>query len=52
MAIDQLEVDPCSAAIEAADVFVISAGTIPEALIVSARRKVGEEEHFDPWAWF
>jgi len=40
---DEPEADACSAAIEAADVLVISAGTIAEALIVSARRNVGEE---------
>lgn len=41
--LDEPEADACSAAIEAADVLVISAGTIAEALIVSARRNVGEE---------
>jgi ribonuclease VapC len=33
----------CIAAIEAEDVILISAGTVAEALIVSARRNVGEE---------
>jgi ribonuclease VapC len=41
--LDEPEADTCSAAIEAADVLVISAGTIAEALIVSTRRNVGEE---------
>lgn len=41
--LDEPEADACSAAIEAADVLVISAGTIAEALIVSTRRNVGEE---------
>jgi ribonuclease VapC len=41
--LDEPEADACSAAIEAADILVISAGTIAEALIVSARRNVGEE---------
>jgi ribonuclease VapC len=41
--LDEPEADACSVAIEAADILVISAGTIAEALIVSARRNVGEE---------
>lgn len=35
--------DACSAALEAEDELLISAGTVAEALIVSARRNVGEE---------
>jgi ribonuclease VapC len=41
--LDEPEAAACSAAIEAADVLVISAGTVAEALIVSVRRNVGEE---------
>lgn len=37
------DAEACMAAIEAADGLLISAGTIAEALIVSARRNVGEE---------
>jgi ribonuclease VapC len=35
--------DACIAALEAEDVLLISAGTVAEALIVAARRNVGEE---------
>lgn len=35
--------DACSAALEAEDELLISAGTVAEALIVSARRNVGDE---------
>jgi ribonuclease VapC len=41
--LDEPAADACSAAIEAADGLLISAGTVAEALIVSARRNVGEE---------
>jgi ribonuclease VapC len=41
--LNESSADACSAAIEAADGLLISAGTITEALIVSARRNVGEE---------
>jgi ribonuclease VapC len=37
------EADACIAALEAEDDLLISAGTIAEALIVAARRNVGEE---------
>jgi ribonuclease VapC len=37
------EADACMAALEADDEILISAGTVAEALIVSARRNVGEE---------
>jgi ribonuclease VapC len=37
------EADACIAALEAEDGVLISAGTVAEALIVSARRNVGEE---------
>lgn len=39
----EAEADACIAALEAEDEIVISAGTVAEALIVSARRDVGEE---------
>jgi ribonuclease VapC len=40
------EADACIAALEAEDGLLISAGTVAEALIVAARRNVGEEmEH-------
>jgi ribonuclease VapC len=41
--LNESSADACSAAIEAADGLLISAGTITEALIVSARRNVREE---------
>ena len=37
------EADACIAALEAEDGLLISAGTVAEALIVAARRNVGEE---------
>jgi ribonuclease VapC len=37
------EADACIAALESEDDLLISAGTVVEALIVSARRNVGEE---------
>lgn len=37
------QADACAAAIEVADEILISAGTVAEALIVAARRNVGEE---------
>lgn len=41
--LDEPGADGCAAALEAEDVLVISAGTVAEALIVAARRNVGEE---------
>jgi ribonuclease VapC len=41
--LDEPEADACIAALEAEDAVLISAGTVAEALIVSARRDVGEE---------
>jgi ribonuclease VapC len=41
--LDEPEADACIAALEAEDGLLISAGTMAEALIVSARRSVGEE---------
>lgn len=41
--LDEPLAESCSTAIEAADGLLISAGTVAEALIVSARRNVGEE---------
>jgi ribonuclease VapC len=41
--LDEPEADACIAALEAEDRLLISAGTVAEALIVSARRNVGEE---------
>ena len=41
--LDEPEGDACIAALEAEDGLLISAGTVAEALIVSARRNVGEE---------
>jgi ribonuclease VapC len=41
--LDEPEADACSAALEGEDELLISAGTVAEALIVSARRNVGEE---------
>ena len=39
----EAEADACIAALEAEDEILISAGTVAEALIVAARRNVGEE---------
>jgi ribonuclease VapC len=41
--LDEREADACIAALEAEDHLLISAGTVAEALVVSARRHVGEE---------
>ncbi|AHE53665.1 type II toxin-antitoxin system VapC family toxin [Sphingomonas sanxanigenens] len=41
--LDEPQAAACISAIEAEDELVISAGTVAEALIVSARRNVGEE---------
>jgi ribonuclease VapC len=41
--LNEPEAGACSAALEAEDDLLISAGTIAEALIVAARRNVGEE---------
>jgi ribonuclease VapC len=41
--LNEPEADACIAALEAEDAILISAGTVAEALIVSARRNVGEE---------
>lgn len=41
--LDEPQADACIAALEADDNILISAGTVAEALIVSARRSVGEE---------
>jgi len=41
--LDEKEADACIAALEADDDILISAGTVAEALIVAARRNVGEE---------
>jgi ribonuclease VapC len=41
--LDEPEADACIAALEAADDILISAGTVAEALIVSARRDVSRE---------
>ncbi|NVO14829.1 MAG: type II toxin-antitoxin system VapC family toxin [Rhodoplanes sp.] len=41
--LDDPVADACIAALEAEDHLVISAGTVAEALIVSARRNVGDE---------
>jgi ribonuclease VapC len=43
IALNEPEADACIAALEAEDAVLISAGTVAEALIVSARRNVGEE---------
>ena len=40
---DEPEADACIAALEAEENILISAGTMAEALIVSARRNIGEE---------
>jgi ribonuclease VapC len=41
--LNEPEADACIAALEAEDRLLISAGTVAEALIVSARRNVGEQ---------
>jgi ribonuclease VapC len=41
--LNEPEADACAAAIEAEEGLLISAGTVAEALIVAARRNVGEE---------
>ena len=41
--LNEPEADACIAALEGEDQLLISAGTVAEALIVSARRNVGEE---------
>lgn len=41
--LDEPEADGCIAALETAGDLIISAGTVAEALIVAARRNVGEE---------
>ena len=41
--LNESEADVCAAALEAEDRLLISAGTVAEALIVAARRNVGEE---------
>ena len=41
--LDEPEADACIAALEDEDALLISAGTVAEALIVSARRRVGKE---------
>jgi ribonuclease VapC len=41
--LNEPEADACMAALEADDDLLISAGTVAEALIVAARRNVGEE---------
>jgi ribonuclease VapC len=41
--LDEAEADACIAALEKEDNVLISAGTIAEALIVAARRNVGDE---------
>ena len=41
--LDEAEADACIAALETEDNILISAGTIADALIVAARRYVGEE---------
>jgi ribonuclease VapC len=41
--LDEKEADACIAALEAEDTILISAGTVAEALIVSAQRNVGVE---------
>ena len=43
--LDEPEADRCSAVLEAEDQLLISAVTVAEALIVAARRNVGEEMH-------
>jgi len=41
--LNETEADACAAALEVEDRLLISAGTVAEALIVAARRNVGEE---------
>lgn len=41
--LDEPEAAACAAALEAEDDLLISAGTVAEALVVAARRNVGEE---------
>lgn len=41
--LDEARAEACMTALEAEDEILISAGTVAEALIVSARRNVGEE---------
>lgn len=41
--LNEPKADACAAALEAEDRLLISAGTVAEALIVAARRNVGEE---------
>jgi ribonuclease VapC len=43
IALNEAEAGACMAALEAEDDVLISAGTLAEALIVSARRNIGEE---------
>ena len=43
IALGEAEADDCSRALETETEIVISAGTVAEALIVAARRNVGEE---------
>lgn len=43
MLLGEPEGEACAAAIEASDVLLISSGTLAEALIVAARRGIGEE---------
>ncbi len=43
IALDEPEADACIAALEAEDTILISAGTVAEALIVSAQKNVGDE---------
>jgi ribonuclease VapC len=43
IALNEKEADACISALEAEDNILISAGTMAEALIVAARRNVGEE---------
>ena len=41
--LNELQADACIAALAAEDEFIVSAGTVAEAMIVSSRRNVGEE---------
>jgi ribonuclease VapC len=43
IALNEKEADACISALEAEDNILISAGTVAEALIVAARRNVGDE---------
>jgi ribonuclease VapC len=43
IALNEKQADACISALEAEDNILISAGTVAEALIVAARRNVGEE---------